>query len=74
MLNEQTMEKMNEMKLPAMAEAFEQQLSSGEHAKLSFEERIGLMVESLGHGREFHLVHLLHRLFVQHGLSSSAAA
>ena len=45
MLNEQTMEKMNGMKLSAMAEAFEQQLSSGEHAKLSFEERIGLMVD-----------------------------
>ena len=52
MLNEQTMEKMNGMKLSAMAEAFEQQLSSGEHAKLSFEERIGLMVDCEWTARE----------------------
>jgi len=52
MLNEQTMEKMNEMKLSAMAEAFELQLSSGEHAKLSFEERIGLMVDCEWTARE----------------------
>ena len=52
MLNEQTMEKMNAMKLAAMAEAFEQQLSSSEHAKLSFEERIGLMVDCEWTARE----------------------
>ena len=45
MLTQQTLEKMNVMKLSAMAEAFEQQLGSGEHATLSFEERIGLLVD-----------------------------
>jgi DNA replication protein DnaC len=45
MLNQQTLENMNRMKLSAMAEAFEQQLGSGEHAKLSFEERMGLLVD-----------------------------
>ena len=45
MLTQQTLEKMNAMKLSAMAEAFEQQLGSGEHAKLSFEERLGLLVD-----------------------------
>jgi len=52
MLTEQTMEKMNGMKLSAMAEAFEQQLGSGEHAKLSFEERIGLMIDCEWTARE----------------------
>ena len=52
MLNQQTLEKMNEMKLAAMAEAFEQQLGSGEHAKLSFEERVGLLVDSEWTARE----------------------
>ena len=52
MLNEQTMEKLNGMKLAAMAEAFEHQLSSSEHAKLSFEERIGLLVDCEWTARE----------------------
>ncbi len=52
MLNEQTMEKMNGMKLSAMVEALEQQLGSGEHAKLSFEERIGLLIDCEWTARE----------------------
>ncbi len=52
MLTEQTLEKMNGMKLSAMAEAFEQQLGSGEHAKLSFEERMGLLVDCEWTARE----------------------
>ena len=52
MLTEQTLEKMNGMKLSAMAEAFEQQLSSGEHAKLDFEERIGLLIDCEWTARE----------------------
>lgn len=52
MLNQQTLDKMNEMKLSAMAEAFEQQLGSGEHAKLSFEERVGLLVDCEWTARE----------------------
>ena len=52
MLTQQTLEKMNLMKLSAMAEAFEQQLGSGEHAKLSFEERMGLLVDCEWTARE----------------------
>lgn len=52
MLSQQTLEKMNAMKLAAMAEAFEQQLGSGEHAKLSFEERLGLLVDCEWTARE----------------------
>jgi len=52
MLTQQTLEKMNVMKLSAMAEAFEQQLGSGEHATLSFEERIGLLVDCEWTARE----------------------
>jgi DNA replication protein DnaC len=43
---------MNAMKFSAMAEAFEQQLGSGEHAKLSFEERVGLLVDCEWTARE----------------------
>ena len=52
MLNQQTVDKMNAMKFSAMAEAFEQQLGSGEHAKLSFEERVGLLVDCEWTARE----------------------
>jgi len=52
MLTQQTLEKMNGMKLSAMAGAFEQQLGSGEHAKLSFEERLGLLVDCEWTARE----------------------
>lgn len=52
MLNQQTLEKMNVMKLSAMAEAFEQQRGSGEHAKLSFEERVGLLIDCEWTARE----------------------
>ncbi len=52
MLTQQTLEKMNGMKLSAMAEAFEQQFGSGEHAKLSFEERLGLLIDCEWTARE----------------------
>lgn len=52
MLTQPTLEKMNAMKLSAMAEAFEQQLGSSEHAKLSFEERVGLMIDCEWTARE----------------------
>jgi DNA replication protein DnaC len=52
MLTQQTLEKMNLMKLSAMVEAFEQQLGSSEHAKLSFEERMGLLVDCEWTARE----------------------
>lgn len=46
MLTQQTLEKMNAMKLSGMSEAFQQQLASTECARLSFEERLGLLVDS----------------------------
>jgi len=52
MLTQQTLEKMNGMKLSAMAEALEQQLGSSEYAKLSFEERVGLLVDCEWTARE----------------------
>lgn len=52
MLRQQTLEKMNAMKLFGMVESFETQLSSSEYAKLSFEERVGLMVDTEWTARE----------------------
>ena len=46
MLIEQTLEKMNAMKLSGMAESLKQQLSSSQHSALSFDERLGLMVDT----------------------------
>jgi DNA replication protein DnaC len=52
MLTQQTLDKLNAMKLTAMAEAFEQQLGSAEHARLSFEDRFGLLVDAEWTARE----------------------
>jgi DNA replication protein DnaC len=52
MLTQQTVDKLNLMKLSGMAEAFSQQLGSGEHARLSFEERVGLLVDGEWTARE----------------------
>jgi DNA replication protein DnaC len=52
MLRQQTIEKMNAMKLFGLCEAFEQQLSSSEYAELDFEERVGLMVDAEWTARE----------------------
>jgi DNA replication protein DnaC len=52
MLIEQTLEKMNAMKLVGMAEALRQQLGSAQHGKLSFDDRLGLLVESEWLARE----------------------
>ena len=46
MLIEQTVDKLNAMKLGAMADAVQQQLQSGEAATLGFEERFGLLVDA----------------------------
>lgn len=45
MLVEQTVEKLNALKLRTMAKAFEEQLRDPGFSKLSFEERLGLMVD-----------------------------
>jgi DNA replication protein DnaC len=52
MLIEQTLEKMNAMKLAGMTEALRQQLGSAQHGKLSFDERVGLLVEAEWLARE----------------------
>lgn len=52
MLIEQTLEKMNAMKLSGMAEALRQQRGSPEHTKLSFDERLGLLVDAEWLARE----------------------
>ena len=46
MLIEQTLEKMNVMKLSGMAEGLRQQLGSAEHVKLAFDDRLGLLVDA----------------------------
>ncbi len=46
MLIQATLEKMHAMKLSGMAEAFERQLGPSQYAELSFEERVGLLVDS----------------------------
>jgi DNA replication protein DnaC len=52
MLRQETLEKMNAMKLFGMVESFETQLSSSDYAELSFEERVGLMVDTEWTARE----------------------
>jgi DNA replication protein DnaC len=52
MLRQETLEKMNGMKLFGMVESFETQLSSSEYAELSFDERVGLMVDTEWTARE----------------------
>lgn len=46
MLTQQTLDKMNAMKLFGMADALEQQLASAEHARVSFEDRLALLIDS----------------------------
>jgi DNA replication protein DnaC len=45
MLTQQTIEKINGMKLVGLAQALEQQLASDEYARLSFEERVSFLIE-----------------------------
>ena len=52
MLIEQTLDKLNAMKLGAMADAFQQQLQTDEAAALGFEERFGLLVDAESTARE----------------------
>jgi DNA replication protein DnaC len=51
-LNEATIDKMTGMKLSAMAEAFRQQTESTQYRELSFEERLGLLVDAEWTGRQ----------------------
>ncbi len=52
MLTEQTIAKMNAMRHYGMTEAFTEQLSSSEYAQLTFEERLGLLVDTEFTARE----------------------
>ena len=52
MLTQQTLDKLNAMKLTGLAEAFEQQLGSAEPARLNFEDRFGLLVDAEWTARE----------------------
>lgn len=46
MLNNSTVQKLNEMKLNVMAQTFTKQLEDRDMAELNFEERVGLMVDA----------------------------
>ena len=52
MLIEQTLEKLTAMKLGAMAAAVQQQLGSDEATALSFEDRLGVLVDTEWTARE----------------------
>ncbi|HEX7880504.1 MAG TPA: IS21-like element helper ATPase IstB [Candidatus Eisenbacteria bacterium] len=52
MLNQATIDKMQAMKMSAMAEAFHRQIESGQWADLSFEERLGMLVDTEWTSRE----------------------
>jgi DNA replication protein DnaC len=52
MLNQATLDKLHAMKMAAMAEAFQGQLGSSPSAELSFEERVGLLVDAEWTARE----------------------
>lgn len=52
MLDQATLEKMQAMRMSAMAEAFERQLTSPQFAELSFEERLGMLVDTEWTARE----------------------
>ena len=52
MLMEQTLEKLHAMKLNALAEAVQHQRHSDDAAMLSFEDRLGLLVDAEWTARE----------------------
>jgi DNA replication protein DnaC len=52
MLNQATLDKMQAMRMPAMAEAFQKQCESPQFAELSFEERLGMLVDTEWTARE----------------------
>jgi DNA replication protein DnaC len=51
-LTQPTLEKLNAMKLTGLVQALQHQLGSGECARLSFEERLGLLVDAEWTARE----------------------
>ncbi|MDI9370833.1 MAG: ATP-binding protein [Synergistaceae bacterium] len=65
MLNEPTLDKLHEMRLRGMADAFRQQLRNASMSGLSFEERFGMLVEAEYSRRRDSL---MDRLFAKAGL------
>jgi hypothetical protein len=55
-MNEQTMTKLNEMKLNGMAEAYAEQASNRDFQKMDFDERFSLLVD-LEHSRRNNKLH-----------------
>jgi DNA replication protein DnaC len=51
-LNQATLEKMQSMKMSAMAEAFQKQFESPQYGELSFEERVGMLIDTEWTARE----------------------
>ena len=52
MLNHATLDKMQAMKLTGMADMLDRQMRSGDHAPLTFEERLGMLVDAEWDARE----------------------
>lgn len=52
MLRQATVDKMNAMKMFGLVEAFERQLTSPQMSELSFEERVGMLIDAEFAGRE----------------------
>jgi DNA replication protein DnaC len=52
MLNQATLEKMQSMRMSAMAEAFQKQFESPQYGELSFEERVGMLIDTEWTARE----------------------
>jgi DNA replication protein DnaC len=69
MMTQDTLRKMNELKLFGMAHAFTQQIESASATHLSFEERVGLLVD---HEVAFRDDRRLHRLLTNAKLRESA--
>jgi DNA replication protein DnaC len=62
MVNEATLSKLHEMKLPSMAASYRQQMDDGGITKLSFDERFGLLVDTEWTARKNNrLKRLIHR-------------
>jgi DNA replication protein DnaC len=56
-LTQPTLEKLTVMKLSGLVQALQQQLGSGEYGRLSFEERLGLLVDAEWAAREERKLH-----------------
>ena len=52
MLNQQTLDRLHALRLNGMAEAYRKQSEDPEMARLSFEERLGLLVDQHWNWRE----------------------